>query len=104
MAMQQRGACVESMTHITTKGHVDRCPWSGLPPGTVLMFKGGAELAPPLTGCDTPPNPQSASRESWTWGPDSVLAGPTPRPYSTQESESSPKQHSRAGPGGSGHW
>jgi hypothetical protein len=46
-----------------------RCPWSGLLPGAMLMSRGCAVLAPPLTW---------AQWESWPWGCDSGRAGPAP--------------------------
>lgn len=44
-----------SVTPITTTASCG-CPWSGLPPGIMLMSKGCAKLALALTGCSPPEN------------------------------------------------
>lgn len=50
VAMQQQGSVLVSIAHVTTKDHMDF-------PGTMLMSKSSAELAPLLTDCST--------QESW---------------------------------------
>ena len=54
LAMLQQVPELISKVHITTKAQ----PWSGMPPGTMLMSKGCAELAVPLT--------EWGALESWT--------------------------------------
>lgn len=50
MATQQPGSVTKSAAHVTTKSHADV---SGLLPGTILLSKDCAKLAPPLTAYST---------------------------------------------------